>query len=139
MQLQRAQEPHQNFFMKEQTYHRHFKPQSHIQAMVHHNSPRFDLDSKTGVNFRKSSSSTVCMGTIGFLTVFVQFLYGSSTNSRWCMEVPLRTRVNHGGIMDAHDVKYYNSIQCLYDQDGSAIGSYNCLLFNGGRDNVFWG
>ena len=34
----------------------------------------------------------------------VRFLYGSSTNLRRCMAVPLRTTtVNDGGITDAHD------------------------------------
>ena len=34
------------------------------QATVHHDSPRFDVDGKTGVNSRKSSISTVCRGSI---------------------------------------------------------------------------
>ena len=49
------------------------------QATVHHDSLQFD--GKTRVIHRKSSISTVCKGSIRyeFLTVFVRFLYGSST------------------------------------------------------------
>ena len=36
--------------------------------------------------------------------MLVRFLYCSSTNSRRCMAVSLRTtRVNHGGITNDHD------------------------------------
>ena len=52
------------------------------QATVHHNSPWFDLDCKTGVNHTKSNISTVCKGSIRVLTVFSWFLYSPSTNSQ---------------------------------------------------------
>ena len=45
--------------------------------------------------------------------VFVRFLYGSSTTSRWCMVVPLQTtRINDGGSLDAHDVTTVSYSAC---------------------------
>ena len=66
------------------------------QETLHRDSPRFDLDGKTVEN---PASLRLARVPFWFLTLCVLFLYGSSTNSRQCISVPLWiTRVNDGGI-----------------------------------------
>ena len=75
--------------------------------MVHHDSPQFDLDGKTGVNCRRSASLRFARVPFGLCTVYsvctvsVQFLYefitvcgGTTTDNMW---------INNGGITDGHD------------------------------------
>ena len=61
-----------------------------------------------------------------FLMVFVLFMYSSDTNLRWFMAAGLpTTRVDHGGITDAHDASTVCHVTSR-SQDDSTTRSYDC-------------
>ena len=106
--------------------------------MVHHDSLWLNLDCKTRMNLRKSRTSMICKDSLwvsyGLSMVSVQCIYeftmvhsGTTTNNKgkpWW----------HHGLPRC----YYGLIQCLFDQASSAMGSYDCLWFNGANENDFF-